>query len=253
MLSINTGLVRRFILQARRPCAIAFTGCSIALLPIAGGAAETQHFTSVAHDVKTDHVLFTEQYDVQVDNGRWMSGSTRYVLPSGQQIAERKFDFSADRYVPVFSLDQSTPEYREGISRIDRDKVEVYMMRDGTPQKATLDRVKDMVGDCGSQPYLVDHLDDLQAGKTLHFTLAVAGRVDSYRLRAAKVKDVDLDGHHAIRIRIELDSVVSLVLSPLELTIEPSTKRLLEYSGITNVKDPTTKKSFTARIVFAYK
>ncbi len=230
---------------------------SLTLLLAAGlpaaDAADPQHFTSTAHDVQTGKVLYTEQYDVQVENGRWLSGTTRYVLPSGRQLAERKFDFSSDRYVPLLSLDETDPDYHEGISKIDRDKVEAYQTRDGQHRTASLDRTKDAVADCGSQVYVTDHLDDLQAGRTLHFTLIVPGRLDSFKLRASKTKDVEVDGHRAIRVRIELDSMLSLVLSPIELVIDPQTRRILEYTGITTIKDPATKKSYTARIVFAYR
>ena len=216
-------------------------------------AAETQHFTSVAHDLKSGRVIYNEQYDVLVDNGRWLSGTTRYVSTSGQQFAERKFDFSQDPYIPLFGLEQSDPAYREGIDKIDKTKVDPYLVRDGQRQAASLDRKKDMVADCGAQAFIVDHLGELQNGKTLHFTLVVAGRVDAYALRAAKIREVEVDGHRAIVVRTELDSVLSLVLPPLELTFDPASKRLLEYVGIANVKDPATQKSYQARIVFSYK
>lgn len=216
-------------------------------------ASELQHFSATARDVQSGRVLYTEQYDVQVDNARWLSGTTRYVLPSGQQFAERKFDFASDRYVPVFLLDQSDPPYQEGISRVGKDKVDVFQVRDGQRKAASFDRTPNLVADCGSQAYVVDHLAELQAGKTLHFTLIVAGRVDTFRLRATKVKDVDVEGTRGIRIRIELDSVLSLVLPPIELSIDPVSRRILDYTGITTVKDPSTKNSFTARIVFSYK
>ncbi len=212
-----------------------------------------QHFASTAHDVQTGKVLFTEQYDVQVENNRWLSGTTRYVLPSGRQLAERRFDFSNDRYVPVLSLDESDPDYQEGIAHVDKEKIEAYQTRDGKRDTASIVRTKDLVADCGSQVYVADHLDDLQAGRTLHFTLVVPGRLDSYRLRASKTKDGEVEGHRAIRVRIELDSMLSLVLPPIELAIDPSTRRILEYTGITTIKDPATRKSYTARIVFAYR
>jgi hypothetical protein len=220
---------------------------------LVASAAETQHFTGVAHDLKTGRVIYDEQYDVQSEGGRWLSGTTRYVSPSGQQFAERRFDFTLDRYVPIFSLDQSDPAYREGIDRIDKTKVDPYLVRDGERQTAAIDRTKDMVADCGAQAYIVDHLEELQAGQTLHFTLVVAGRLDSFKLRASKVKDVEVDGHRAMLVRTELDSLLSLVLPPLELTFDPVSKRLLEYVGIANVKDPATRKSYQVRIVFTYK
>ena len=227
---------------------------AIALLfACAPASADSQQFIGTAHDPKTDRVLFIERYDVQVENGHWISGTTKYVTPTGQPIAERKFDFSADRYLPIYSLDQSTPEYHEGITRIDKSKVDLFMIRDGNRQSASLDRVKDMVGDCGAQAYVVDHLDELQAGTMLHFTLAVAGRVDSFALRASKVGDAQVDGRSGMRVRIELDSLLRLMLPPLELTIDPRSKQLLEYAGISNLKDPATKRAYSARIVFSYK
>lgn len=224
----------------------------VALMP-ALAFAESQQFTGTAHDLKTGKVLFVEHYDVQADNGRWVSGVTRYVSPSGQPIAERKFDFAADRYVPVYSLEQAVPSYREGITRVDANKVDLYMDRDGDRKSGSVERVKELVADCGAQGYVVDHLDTLQSGGVLHFTLAVAGRVDSFSLRARKVADVDVNGAKAIRVRVELDSVLRLVLPPLELVVDPQSRRLLEYSGISNLKDPATKKAYSARIVFTYK
>ncbi len=216
-------------------------------------SAEALQFTGTAHDLKNDRVLFVEHYDVQVDNGRWTSGTTKYVSPTGQPIAERKFDFSADRHMPIYTLDQSVPEYHEGITGIEKGKVDLFMIRDGKRQSTSLDRVKEMVADCGAQAYVVDHLDELQSGAMLHFTLAVAGRVDSFALRASKVGDAQVDGRSGMKVRIELDSLLRLMLPPLELTIDPRSKQLLEYSGISNLKDPATKRAYSARIVYSYK
>ncbi len=223
------------------------------IAPCLAYSAETQHFTSAAQDLKTGRVVYTESYDVKVENGRWLSGTTRYFLPNGTAIAERKFDFSSDRYLPIYALEQSNVEYHEAITRIDAQHVEVSMLRDGQRQAASLTRVQNMVADCGSQPYVADHLDQLEAGATLHFTLAVAGKTDSFRLRAKKLANVDVNGRRAMRVRIELDSLLRLLLPPLELTIDMDNKQLLEYSGITNLKDPVTRRAYSAKITFSYK
>lgn len=226
-------------------------------LVIAAGAplaasAEHQRFTSTARDLATGQPLFKEVYEVEVENGRWHSGVTRYFLPDGTAIGERRFDFSRDRYVPVYGFDQSTPEYREGITRVDASGIEVFHVRDGDRDQAVLPRVHVMVGDCGSQPFLIDHLDTLAKGAIVPFTLVVPGKTDSYKLRARKVEEVEVRGKRALRIRIELDNVLRALLPKLELVIDPVTKRLIEYSGITNVKNPATRKAFSARIEYAY-
>ena len=221
--------------------------------PCLAQSAETQRFTTTAHDLKTGRAVYTESYEVQVENGRWVSGTTRYFFPNGAPIGERKFDFSSDRYMPIYTLDQSNVGYHEGIARIDPQHVDVFMIREGHRQTASLTRVQNMVADCGSQPYVVDHLDQLEAGITLHFTLAVPGKTDSFRLRARKLADVEVNGRRAMRVRIELDSLLRLILPPLELTIDTETKRMLEYSGITNLKDPATRKAYSAKITFTYR
>ena len=226
---------------------------ALMIVPGPAQSAETRRFTGSAHDLKTGRVVYTESYEIQVENGRWMSGTTRYFLPSGAAIGERKFDFAADRYMPIYTLDQSNVEYQEAITRIDAKHVYVSMLRDGQRQSASLARVQNMVADCGSQPYVVDHLDQLEAGATLHFTLAVPGKTDSFRLRARKLAFVDVNGRRAMRVRIELDSLLRWILPPLELTIDMDSKQMLEYSGITNLKDPATRRAYTARITFTYK
>lgn len=220
--------------------------------PCLAASPELQHFTTTARDLKTGRVVYTERYDVRVEKGRWRSGTTRYFLPDGTAIGERKFDFSSDRYMPIYTLDQTNVGYREGITHIDAKHVDVFVIRDGHRRARSLPRERDMVADCGSQPYLVEHLDQLEAGRTLHFRLVVPGKTDSFRLRARKLADVDVDGRRAIRVRIELDSLLRLFLPPLEVTIESGSRRVLEYSGITNLKDPVTRKAYAARITFVY-
>ena len=107
-----------------------------------------------------------------------------------------------------------------------------------------------MVADCGSQGWLVDHFDMLAAGKTLSFTLAVAGQLDAYKFRARKTGDVEFEGKRAVRIRVEPASILRFVAPSLELTYDPETRRLLEYIGVTNVHDPATHKPYQARIAF---
>ena len=216
-------------------------------------SAERQQFTATAHDLKTGRALYVEHYDVEVDGGRWKSGTTRYTSPDGKALGERKFDFARDHYVPVYAFDQTDVDYHEGVTRIEGQQIDVYNVRGGKRDQATLQRSGTMVGDCGSQPYLVDHLAALDRGETIHFTLVVPGRTDSFKLRARKVEDRTIDGRRALHVRIELDSMLRLILPTLELTIDPETKRLVEYSGITNLKDPATQKSYSARIVFSYR
>ena len=230
--------------------------CLAAVLLLAAAAdvfaeAETQRFYGYAYDAKSGRYLYTEVYEVRVDAGRWLSGTTRYLAPDGTSMGERKFSFAQDRTIPIYSLELVADGYREGITSFDADGIEAYKAsRDKGRQTATLARVSPMVADCGSQAFLVDHFDALAAGKTVAFTLAVAGQLDSYKFLAKKDGEVEFEGKRALRIRVEPDSMLRFLVSPLALTYDPETKRLLEYVGVANVHDPATHKAYTARIAF---
>lgn len=231
---------------------LAAAGLCVGVLTATSAGAETRRFTGEARDLKTGKVVYTETYEVEVEQGKWKSGVTRYFLPGGAPLGERKFDFSKDPYVPLFTFDQSDVDYHEGITKIEAKNLDLFHVKDGEKSAGTIPRVAKMVADCGSQPFLVDHLEPLARGETVPFVLAVAGRTDSFKLRVRKIEDTHFDGIPALRLRIELDSVLRLVLPNLELVFDPASKRLLEYSGISNVKDPSTRKAYSVRIKFAY-
>ena len=176
-------------------------------------AAERQQFTATAHDLKTGKVVYVENYDVEVDgSGRWRAGTTRYASPDGKTIAERKFDFSRDRYVQVYSLDQTDVDYKEGITRVDPQQVDVYVARGGKRDAATLARARARWWVTAARsPISSTHLAALERGETIRFTLVVPGRSDSFRLRARKVDDRTVDGRRALHVRIELDSMLRLI------------------------------------------
>ena len=227
---------------------------SMMLLAIATEAfaeTETQRFYGYAYDAKSGRYLYTEVYEVRVDAGRWLSGTTRYVAPDGMAMGERKFSFAQDRFIPIYSLELVADDYREGITKVEAGGIEAYKAsKDKGRQNATLARVSAMAADCGSQAFLIDHFDAIASGKSVAFTLAVAGQLDSYKFLAKKSGEVEFEGKRAMRIRIEPDSMLRFLVSPLELTYDPETKRLLEYVGVANVHDPATHKAYTARIAF---
>ena len=54
----------------------------------------------------------------------------------------------------------------------------------------------------------------------------------------------------AVQFKIELDSLLRLLVDDLQLTYEPEARRLVAYRGISNVHNPATGKPYNARIVY---
>jgi len=78
----------------------------------------------------------------------------------------------------------------------------------------------------------------------------VAGNLDRYKFRARRVEDGQFQGRTAVRFRVEPDSLLRYLVSPLELMYDAESKKLLEYRGISNVHDPATGKAYNARIIY---
>jgi hypothetical protein len=208
-------------------------------------------FYGYAYDLKTGQYLYTEVYDEQVENDHWERGRTRYFSTDGKPIGVKHVDFSADPFVPVYTLELFDVGYSEGISKVSADGIVMFKQsREKGRQTASVKKSPVMAADAGFHAFIVANLDALAAGRIIPFRFAVAGQLDAYNFRVRKIGDTEFEGRPAIKLQIEPDSLLRFAVDPLVLTYEPSSKRLLEYRGISNVIDPLTGKPYNVRIVY---
>lgn len=224
-----------------------------ALLLIVGTSAradEVMRFYGYAYDLKTGRYLYTEVHAQNLREGRWTGGAIDYYWPNGEKFGHKTLDFSGDEFVPVFTLELQHG-YMEGITA-NRGKVEM-VRREGRDRKVeteTVDKVTPMCADSGFHSCLRANFLQLLAGKSVKFTLAVAGSLDSFRFRASKAGDTTWQGIKAVQFRVEPDSLLRLLAGPLELIYEPTQRKLLEFRGISNIHDPKTQKPYETRIIY---
>lgn len=217
------------------------------------GAAQADsqvlRFYGYAYDLASGKYLYTEVYREDVQDGRWTGGHTSYYDADGRPLGEKTLSFSADPYIPVYTLNLTTAGYSEGISRVGKDGVDLFKQSAGQDrQAATIPHNEPMAADSGFHSFLYDHMPELLAGQTLKFRFAAAGQLDSYNFRARKTGDTVFEGRPAVLLKVEPDSLLRFLVSPLILTYDPQSRRLLEYRGISNVINPATGKPYNARI-----
>ncbi|HSW13555.1 MAG TPA: hypothetical protein VLI06_11995 [Solimonas sp.] len=224
-----------------------------ALLLLAGSAAqaeELQRFYGYAYDLKSGAYLYTEVHAQRVDGSRWSGGAIDYYDAAGNKFGHKTLDFRNDEFVPVFRLEMQSG-YVEGISD---NRGPVTMERrekaGARLETASLEKVSPMCADSGFHSCLRAHFAELQAGKTVKFTLAVAGSLDSFRFRAKKAGETQWQGQKAVQIKVEPDSLLRLLAGPLELVYEPQQRKLLEFRGISNIQNPRSGKPYDVRIIY---
>jgi hypothetical protein len=218
------------------------------------GAAEdgdgTRRFYGYAYDLKSNKYLYTEVYEQLYKGGQWNSGRIRFYSPEGKQIGDKTLDFSANPYIPTYRFEIPAEHYVEAITAVGKSEVKLQKTSDGKTSDKTVEADATTAGDSGFHNYLVAHFDTLMKRETLAFNFIVAGNLDRYKFRAHRIDDGQFEGRTAARFVVEPDSLLRYLVSPLQLSYDPDSKKLLEYRGISNVHDPATGKAYNARIVY---
>ena len=222
-------------------------------LACTAAAAETHTFRGYAYDLASGKFLYTEVHRQVVEGPRWLGGTIDYYAPDGSRIGHKTLDFSQDPYVPVYQLDLTTGGgYMEGIAALTPDRIEMKKQGYGSAavRKAAVARRGAMVADSGFHSFLRDRFPDLLAGKTVEFTFAVSGELDSFRFRARRIADGTFEGKAAVQLKVEPSTWLRLLAAPLFVLYDSEQRRLLEYRGISNLHDPRTREAYNVRIVY---
>lgn len=220
---------------------------ALLLMPLA--QAETHRFYGHAFDLKSDVYLYTEVHEQEIVDGVWKRGRIRYYDPDGELIGDKQLSFDADPYIPVYELTLPYKDYVEGISAVG-DEISLYKSSGGERKEKSIRRRDMMAADSGFHSLLRDNFETLMKGETARFRLVVAGNLDGYSFRARKVGETRFDGVDAVKLIVEPDSLLRLLVDKLELVYEPKERQLLEYRGISNIHDPQTGDAYNARIVY---
>jgi len=209
-------------------------------------AAETPRFYGYATHLDTGKYLYTELHEQQVENGQLQTATISYFDVAGKLVSKKTLDYRQNRTIPLFRAESPEQGYVEALRGISGGKLDLLKVtREKGEQTKALDIPKGAVAaDSGFNHLVQDNLPRLLAGETVQFHLVVAGNLDVYHFRAKKVRDETFEGAPAALLRVEPDSLLRLLVDPLDLVYDPSTRRLLEYRGVSNILDPATGKVY---------
>lgn len=224
--------------------------CLLWMLP---AAAETtvKRFFGYAYDLKTDEYLYTEVHEQVIENDRWVRGSIAYYRPDGSRIGFKPLDFTADPFVPVFRLELDDSGYMEGITdNGDPIRVERRERSGAKLETKSIKRDGLTCADSGFHNALVAHFEPLMRRERVSLRLVAAGSLDQFRFRARRIDDGRFEERTTARFYVEPDSLLRLLVDPLELSYDPQTRELLEYRGLSNLPDPRTGKPYNVRIAY---
>ncbi len=222
-----------------------YRGVLVAALPLmlataAAAEPEGQRLTGCAYDGDSRRLLYSEVHEQRWENGRNLGGSVTYFDSAGKQIAAKTLDYRNDPFVPIFRFEIPGQDYAEGITDNRDAVVMVRKSRERGEQTRRVDKKSSIAADGGVVHFVKANFQVLLEGKALSLRLPVAGHLDTYSVRVRHAADIELDRRPAVRFRIEHNSPLALLLDPVEMTYDRETQRMLQYSGTSNMRDPST-------------
>lgn len=194
-----------------------------------------------ARDATTQRFLYTEVHEFnRAPDGRVLTAQSRYHDAQGREIARKSLDYRANRHIPVYKMEVPAQRYVEGI-RSNADPVVMFKQDGAREEIKSLPREPGLeAADSGFNHLLMEQMPRLLRGETVNFRLIVAGQTDSFRFRARQVGELTVEQTPAVKLRVEPDSLLRLLVDPLELVYDRQGTRLISYRGVSNIIDPKT-------------
>jgi len=207
--------------------------------------AQAARVIGYVRDAGTQRYLYTEVHDQTLaPDGAVLSGITTYFDTQGREFARKTLDFRAHRTVPVYRLDVPALRYAEGISS-NAGPAQAFKLDGKQTERENLPMDDGPVAaDEGFNQLLSDQLASIRRGDTVRFGLIAAGHLQRYKFRARKLDEQGAGEASVLRVLVEPDSMLRMVVSPITLRYEPQSRRLLSYEGLSNILDPATSKVY---------
>lgn len=207
----------------------------------------------VARDANTQRLLYTEVHEFnRAPDGKVLTAQSRYLDAQGREIARKSLDYRTNRFIPIYKMEAPAQRYAEGI-RSNAGPVVVFK-QDGDREEVVKSLAREPgleAADSGFNHLLMDQMPRLLQGETVSFRLIVAGQTDGFRFRARQVGELTVDQTPAVRLRVEPDSLLRLLVDPLELVYDRQGTRLISYRGVSNIIDPRTQQVYK-QVVITY-
>jgi hypothetical protein len=224
---------------------------ALAVLTLPLSAAQlTESFSGSAYATGSDLLLYREtHYLFSGDDG----GGERVVLyqcPDGRPFARKRSRDDGNPQAPDFDLFDARVGYREGVRRSGEQR-EVYVQRTAAqPEQADPLRLPaDGVIDTGFDVFTQAHWDTLVRGDTVAFDFLVPSRRSFYAFKVGKV-DLPTAPQGSITFRMASSSWLAFLLPHIDISYDLTTRRLVHYEGLSNVRDVKTGKNY--RVHYEY-
>lgn len=268
----NSGLNRRFLLfpfwflllsSLLGVSAPAFSNANSSIAK--SFSAADADIVGEAFDLKTGQLLYREYYTL---NDESLPLRVEYRLPNGEALATKTLQFTKRDNLQSLALPDVQHhnllngrliEVKANNPEANQNRVTVRYrenLKDAI-ESASIPRQTQAVADAGFDEFVRLNWDRLAAGERLVMNFLMPSRLDfvSLQLRHREIPSGTTDTKAGQTLWIQAtpaNSLLRLFVDPIDLYYQRDSRRLIRYSGISNLMDPSGS-SMTVDIHYQYR
>lgn len=192
-----------------------------------GVNANAMNVVGEAYDVDNGELRYREIHQCSAGGDRCV---VEYEDPAGELIARKIVDYQSSLHSP---------------------SLQVQDLRQGTTVSIEGDSREAVVIDAGFDHYVRLRWDDLVSGTTVRFPFLVVGREKPLKMTASKMEP-EACPEERMCFKVALDNwLLGNLLTPIRLEYDADSRRLLQFKGVSNIRD-VDGKSQMVRIDYRY-
>lgn len=213
-------------------------------------AQQIRNLVSHAYDLKTGQYIYSEYHAEYYEAGRHIHSIVEYRTPE-RILARKTITFGQNRTAPNFRLEDLRSGYIEGAQAVPGG-FKLYVRKDSaSPVKEKVVPIPaPAVIDGGFDYFVRDNFSRLAGGERMTIHFGSSFQQDFFRFDVYRTGEGEFKGRKAVFFNVEVTNfILKGLVDPIKLVYDASSKRLLSFSGVSNVNDETGR-SYRARIDF---
>lgn len=205
-----------------------------------------------AHDKSTSELVYTENHYEKYTDGMILKSRVVYKDTSDNVFAEKTVDFTNNKFMPEFSLNNSANGHKEE-TRYKQSQYEVVFSETKTgPEKdALLSYPEDGISDAGFDNFIIEHWDELVSGEVFKREFLIPSMMDFIKFKIYQDDVVDEEGESLRLINIEpANFLIRAFAGTTKLYYDTDAPKLRRFDGVSNMRDA---KGDNYKVVIKYR
>lgn len=222
----------------------------VCLLASSMAMADLRYEEGLASNPETKQTLYTEQHWIRLNQVAPVERLVLYRCMDGTAFARKRVNYQPSAQAPAFEFFDARQGYLEGLRYI-KNKAALWHRSPGKQaEKNSLLDIQNLVADAGFNEFIRIHWQKLRSGSALPLRFAVPTRLQAYKFSLKQTGESQLAGIPAVTYQMKLSGLLSLIADPIEVTYDKSTRRLLQFKGLSNLRDDDGDFALIAQIDF---